>query len=112
VSESMGAKVWTPSEVSDVLKGLNVAGDFALDPANALGRKFAATSYPTLVVMGKDGKIAAITAGNKANLEDLVKGQLDPLLGKAPGDEIAVDLPEGRVVLVVEGVGYEDPTPS
>jgi len=34
------------------------------------------------------------------------------LLGKAPGDEIAVDLPEGRVVLVVEGVGYEDPTPS
>lgn len=31
------------------------------------------------------------------------------LLGKAPGDEVAVDLPEGRVALVVERLGYEEP---
>jgi thiol-disulfide isomerase/thioredoxin len=84
VSESVGAKVWTPDEVGQILKGNNVEGDFALDPANAMGQRFAATGYPTLVVIGQDGKVAAITTGNKADLEQRVKSQLDPLLGKSP----------------------------
>ena len=79
-------KDFTEAEIVDVLKGAGsglevTTGDFA---ENTIGRRFQAVSYPTMFVVGKDGKIANVNIGAKQNLETLLKGQLDALLKGAP----------------------------
>ena len=46
----------------------------------SVGPLFNAGSYPSMFVVGKDGKIAAAIVGNKAGLEKLVKTALDKAL--------------------------------
>ncbi len=75
-------KVYSDEEITDVLKKVGAqlelaTSDFA---TNSLGRVFKATSFPTMFVLGRDGKVAAVNVGAKANLEQLLKGQLDKLL--------------------------------
>lgn len=79
-------KDFTEAEIVDVLKGIGsglevTTGDFA---ENSVGRQFQAVSYPTMFVVGKDGKIANVNIGAKHNLETLLKGQLDALLKGTP----------------------------
>lgn len=88
VGETMGRNEETKEMLQAVLTQLNVKADFAMDAGNTVGRMFQATGYPTMVILGKTGMIEAVNIGNKVDLEDLMKGQLDALLdGKAIPDK-------------------------
>ena len=52
-------------------------GDFG---GNSIGKTFKATSFPTMFVVDKNGKIRHVNIGAKANLDTLLKGQLDALI--------------------------------
>ena len=95
VSEKMGAKEFSQGEVVEIIKGLGYKGELALDPTNAVGPLFKATSFPTMIVVGKTGKVEAINSGNIADLETRLSGQIDALLaGKpVPADAVAVQAP-------------------
>lgn len=84
VSEKMGAKDYSQDEVVEVIKGLGFKGELALDPANAVGPLFKANSYPTMIVVGKSGKVEAVNNGNIIDLETRVAGQIDALLAGKP----------------------------
>ncbi|MFH1108237.1 MAG: redoxin family protein [Planctomycetota bacterium] len=84
VSQKMGAKEFSKDEVLDMLKGLGFKGELALDHTNSVGPLFRATSYPTMVVVGKTGKVEAVNSGNLADLESRLTGQLDALLAGKP----------------------------
>jgi thiol-disulfide isomerase/thioredoxin len=57
--------------------------ELALDLDNQVGGLFAANSYPTMILLGKTGKVEAVNAGNIADLESKMRQQLtDPLDGK------------------------------
>jgi len=84
ISQKMGAKEFSKDEVLDGLKGLGFKGELALDHTNSVGPLFRATSYPTMVVVGKTGKVEAVNSGNLADLESRLTGQLDALLAGKP----------------------------
>jgi thiol-disulfide isomerase/thioredoxin len=95
VSEKMGAKEFSQGEITDIIKGLGFKGELALDPTNAVGPLFKATSFPTMIVVGKTGKVEAVNSGNIADLETRLTGQIDALLaGKpVPADAAVVQAP-------------------
>lgn len=75
-------KDFTPEQIQTILKGAGsgleiTLGDF---DSNSVGRSYKAQSFPTMIVVGRDGKIAAVNVGAKANLDTLLKSQLDALL--------------------------------
>ncbi len=84
MSQTMRKK-YSPEEASDVFKGVGSRFEIAMDDGNALGRQFKATSYPTMMVIGKDGKIAHVNIGAKKNIDTLLAGQLDALIKKNKG---------------------------
>lgn len=84
VGETMGKVAETKEMLATVLKQLNIKADFAMDPNNTVGQLFRASGYPTMVIVGKTGTIEAVNIGNKVDLEDLVKGQLDALIDGKP----------------------------
>ncbi len=47
-----------------------------VNPDNDFGKLFAATSFPTLVVLGKSGKVEGVHVGNNAALEAKINGYL------------------------------------
>ena len=79
VAETM-RKEYDLAGVQDKMKKLGWGGELARDPKNVIGPKFNATGYPTMVVIGKKGKIQAVNVGNVADLESRLKGQLDGLI--------------------------------
>ncbi|MEK6798782.1 MAG: redoxin domain-containing protein [Planctomycetota bacterium] len=83
VSQKMG-KEFSQEEIVDILKGLGSRSEVALNHDNTVGQMFGATGFPTMVVIGKDGKVAAINTGNIADLETRMTGQLDALLAGKP----------------------------
>jgi len=84
ISQKMGAKEFSQKEVVDIVTGLNFKPELVIDHENTSGPLFKATSYPTMVVVGKTGKIEAVNAGNVADLETRLTGQLDALLAGKP----------------------------
>lgn len=82
VAEKMGAKEFTTEETVDVFKQAGSNLDLAKDEGNAIGQQFKAQSYPTMVVVGKDGKIEHVNIGAKPDLDTILKGQLDSLIAK------------------------------
>ena len=56
---------------------LEIANDMA---TNQVGGLFKAVSYPTLFVVGKNGKVEAVSIGAKKDLEQTLKTQLDTLI--------------------------------
>ena len=80
VSQTMRNKRYTDQQVLDKCKKSGWSGEIAADPDNKVGPLFNAGSYPSMFVVGKDGKIAAAIVGNKAGLEKLVKTALDKAL--------------------------------
>ena len=83
VQETM-RKPFTQEEVVQVLSGIGVKGEVAVDPENAVGKQFQANGFPTMVIVGKGGAIEAVNVGNRADLEPRVKAQLDALLEGKP----------------------------
>lgn len=82
VYERMGTKDFEPAEALDVFKQAGSNLELAKDTGNEIGLLFKATSYPTMVIVGKDGKIEHVNVGAKPNIEQVVKGQLDALIAK------------------------------
>lgn len=72
---------FTADQIKGVLKELEVNFDFAMDPENTVGGLFRANSYPTLFVIGKDGKVELAEVGNVDELEANLSKKLDQLLG-------------------------------
>jgi thiol-disulfide isomerase/thioredoxin len=69
-------------EVTKIMDSLNVHLELAFDPQTAMGSAFGTRSYPTMVVVGKDGKVAAVNVGLTKAGE--LQGQLDALLAGKP----------------------------
>ena len=86
MGQKMGAKEFTTEEIVDVFKGAGSRLELAKDTDNKVGQMFKAVSFPTMVVVNKDGKIEHVNIGAQADLDKSLKGQLDGLIaGKAPG---------------------------
>ncbi len=84
VSQKMGAKEYTQEELVDMMKQLGFRGELALDHTNTSGRMFQANGFPTMVVIDKEGKVAATNVGNIGDLEERMKKQLDALIAGKP----------------------------
>jgi len=95
VSEKMGTKEFTQDQIVEIINGLGFKGELALDPTNAVGPLFKANSFPTMIVVGKTGKVEAVNSGNLMDLETRLTGQIDALLaGKPiPTEAVAAKVP-------------------
>lgn len=92
VAETM-RKAPTEAEVHAKLDSLGFKGERVLDLENNVGPMFKATSFPTMVVIGKTGKVEAVNVGNVGDLESRVSGQVDALLAGKPLPTIAAAAP-------------------
>lgn len=82
VAEKM-RKRYTDDQLKEVLKSLKVEGELVPDQDNKLGPRFKATSYPTMFVLGKSGKVEMVSIGNVPRLEtDLTKKLKELISGK------------------------------
>lgn len=84
VSQTMRGKQSTPEEVAAKLTSLNCKSEAANDPQNTVGPLFAASGFPTMVVLGKNGNVEAINVGNVGDLEERMAKQLDALIEGKP----------------------------
>jgi peroxiredoxin len=84
VSQQMGKKEYTQEEIEKVLDQWEVAAELAIDADKTVGRAFHVTGYPTMVIVDKSGKVAAVNIGNKADLETRLRKQLDALTNGKP----------------------------
>lgn len=55
-----------------------------MDRYEVLAKKYRIRELPTLVVIGRDGRLAEYHAGYADNYQEILAGKLDSLLGKAP----------------------------
>ncbi len=97
VSQKMGNKEFTQMEVEDIIKGANFKPELVIDHGNTVGPLFKANSYPTMIVVGKTGKVEAVNSGNLGDLESRLTGQIEALLA-------------GKPVPVIEAVAAQAPT--
>jgi len=88
VSQTM-RKQYTAEETAAIFDNAGSKIELAYDPENAVGQAFSARSYPTMVVLGKGGKVEAVNSGNVGDLESRVKGQLDALIEGKPVPAVA-----------------------
>lgn len=79
VSERM-RKDFTPDEVLSVVSGLGANAELAIDAGNKIGRRFKATSYPCLIVIGSNGVIEHVVSGNKKTLVPDLSAKLESIL--------------------------------
>lgn len=92
VAESM-RKEFTQDELTGIMKELGWEGELALDMQNKYGGPFGANGFPTMVVVGKSGKIEAVNVGNIADLETRLESQLDALISGKPIPQAAASPP-------------------
>lgn len=89
VNQTMrGAKV-SDDDVKGKLTELGYGGEWANDVENTVGPLFGASSYPTMIVLGKSGNVEAVNSGNVADLESRLKGQIDALIAGKPLPKVA-----------------------
>jgi len=73
-------KEYTVEDTVDIFKKAGSNLELAKDDGNKVGQMYKATSFPTMVVVGKDGKVSSVNIGAKPNIETLLKDQLDKLI--------------------------------
>lgn len=79
VSQTM-RKPFTLAEVKDYMANLGVNLELAYDPQNLVGGLFKVTSFPTMVVVKRNGVIEHVNIGAKPNIAEILRGQLDTIL--------------------------------
>jgi len=75
---------FTNEQVVEVFKGAGSNLEIAPDAGNKVGGMFKANSYPTMVVVGKDGKVAQVNVGAAPDLDTKLRSQLDTLINAKP----------------------------
>ncbi|RJP35891.1 MAG: DUF1573 domain-containing protein [Phycisphaerales bacterium] len=80
VAETMRKK-FSDEELKKVTEELKLGGELVTDQENTLGPKFKATSYPTMFILGKSGKVEMVSIGNVPTLEIDFKKKLALLTG-------------------------------
>ncbi len=116
VSQNM-RKPYTQEQVVEKVKELGFHGELAINHDNSVGKLFGATGFPTMIVLGKTGKVEAKNVGNVADLESRLSGQLDALLAgkpvpavaKAPAQPLKVDVPRTKRVQANDLIGKPAP---
>lgn len=79
ISETMG-KAMSPDEAKAAYTALGSTLELAFDSGNTVGKLFSATGYPTMFVIGSDGIVKHVTVGAKADIDDILRKQLDALV--------------------------------
>lgn len=79
VAQTMG-RVYTGDEVRKAMDALGSHLELAHDPKNAVGALLKTSGYPTMFVIGRDGKVRHVNIGAQAGLEETLKKQLRGLL--------------------------------
>jgi len=111
VQETM-RKEYSQEEAVAKMKDLGWGGELARDPQNVLGPQFGATGFPTMVLLGRTGKVEAINRGNMADLETRVRSQLKVLVaGKGIPSQYAQKKPAAKKNKAPQGdvVGQKAP---
>lgn len=86
VAQKMGRE-YTQAELEELLNALGLdpkRTPLAIDMANTMGGAFRVRSFPTLVFLDKEGKVAGVLQGNTGNLEADVKAATTALLEGKP----------------------------
>ena len=81
----MRGQTSSDDEVVSLLEGLGAKSEIVNDPRNKVGKLFDSTTYPTMVVLGKSGKIQGVTVGNVTDLETRARNQINAALGLNAG---------------------------
>ena len=81
IAEQGPGPVFTQEQMIDTLKSLEIKAELAMDLGNIVAEKFHLILYPTLVVVGKTGKLEIVQSGNPADFVPSVKARLEALLG-------------------------------
>ena len=84
LSQTMRGKFFEDAKVVEFMTEMKVDGPLATDPGNRVGPLFNATSFPTLVVIGKTGNVEAANVGNIHDLDARLRAQLDALIAGEP----------------------------
>jgi thiol-disulfide isomerase/thioredoxin len=85
----------TPMEPQEALGKWKEAGssmEFAYDQDNKVGQMFKATSYPTMMVVNKDGKVEHVNIGAKPDIDKILKGQLDAMIEGKSADQPRIQI--------------------
>ena len=109
VSQTMRGKKYSDDQIKKILSDLNIEGELAIDSANKVGPLFKATSFPTMVIVGKTGKVEAVNIGNIGDLEKKLRGQLDALVAGRPVPKFASAKPKPRPRPATQLVGKPAP---
>ncbi|MCH8253132.1 MAG: redoxin domain-containing protein, partial [Planctomycetes bacterium] len=80
VSQSMRGKKYSDEEIVAIVEKTGAKMELLTDPDNKIGGPFKAVSFPTMVILGKSGKVEYANVGNVGDLESRMKVQLDSLL--------------------------------
>ena len=112
VSQTMRGKFLEDAKIIKLMEDMKVTGPLATDPGNTVGPLFKATSFPTMVILGKTGNIEAVNIGNKRDLETRLKGQLDALIAGRPLPKLETKQPpqKRRRRPAMELIGNSAPT--
>jgi len=78
-----GAPLSESDEVA-FLKKISVEGPLALDEGKKVGSLFKVGGVPSMAIVGKTGKVEAVTIGIRDEFEKRVKAQLDALVAGKP----------------------------
>jgi thiol-disulfide isomerase/thioredoxin len=81
VSQTMRRAYTDEEVVSTVREGFGVQAELAINSDNTVGRRWKATSFPTLFVVDGEGKVAEVIIGNKPTLQADLSKSLSTLLG-------------------------------
>ncbi len=100
---------YTVEQTQAKLDECGFKGELAMNPDNSVGRSFNASGFPTMVVLGKDGKVAAANVGNLGDLEKRLKSQLDALIAGKPMPKFASAKPSGGQRPAMDLVGKPSP---
>ncbi|MCH7883723.1 MAG: redoxin domain-containing protein [Planctomycetes bacterium] len=83
VSQKM-RKAYTQEQVIETIKKTGFKGELVIDHENKIGKAFNATGFPTMIVIGRSGKVEAVNVGNAADLQSRLSSQLDALIAGKP----------------------------
>jgi thiol-disulfide isomerase/thioredoxin len=75
---------YTVEQIEQVMQSVGSKMEVAPNLDNSVGQLYKARSYPTMVVVDRQGQVADVTIGARADLVDTLKKKLDELTNNKP----------------------------